>query len=56
MRGVTIDAAAQSGRDVAPSLEALRRALEYVVRESTPLGAEKRTPADGQRDGDSQQY
>ncbi len=55
MRGVTIDAAAQARRDVAASLKALRRPLECAVRESTRLGAEKRTPPDGQRDGDSQQ-
>ena len=55
MRTVTIDAAAEARRDIAASLEALRRALECAVCESTRLGAEKRTPPDGQRDDDSQQ-
>jgi len=55
MRAVTIDAAAQARRDIAASLEPLRRTLECAVRESTRLGAEKRTPPDGQRDDDSQQ-
>jgi hypothetical protein len=55
MRAVAIDAAAQARRDVAALLEPLRRTLECAVRKSARLGAEKRTPPDGQRNADSQQ-
>ena len=55
MQGVTIQATAQRGRDVAASIEALRRALECTVRESTRLRAKKRTPPNGEGDGNCEQ-
>jgi hypothetical protein len=55
MRGVTIEATAPSGCDVAASLEALRGALECAVGESTRPRTEKRTPPDGEGHGNGQQ-
>jgi len=52
VRRMAVDAAVESGGDVAAAFEALGRAIEHARGEGARLRADDGAPADGEADGD----